>query len=591
MRLRLGMSQSRELKLIMPAGALFPFYAFTFPKLIYLSVETTQEFLINLRGAPILPPTPLQTLQTLNLAFPQSFIVLVSENGVPLLETICPNLRHLRLTKSTKYLTEKQAESLPRRLQNLESLELKQAAGLSNRGYSLSYLHLVDLPASLKVLCIVSGYWKAEEGEEAYARLRWPAGLETLRVGFSNKASALHYFPPCATSIYVEVEDRSENPTTLFETSKLPKTLKRLSLYVSGFILKPDGGYPPELVSLAKTNFHSTTEIEPFRSLPQTVEDFPYIDPVFAEDRLAELLPRLKYLYIPRESPFIPKLPPFLSYLDVAKKVPPKFVTTLPASLTRLTLSGQVMHDLVGLKDATPNLETLRFSYEVLNSRLNLEAANWLPQRLTTLELAMNAFDSRESIAALPQSLTFIFLSVHEGTSELIDDPNIFLHFPPHLKRIYLGLAKRPCLWREWISCMKDRFQVLEELDLTDCERTIPGSSLDFSFLKRLPISLAILRLRTTGDLSKEPDCLKELPKDLGVLFLRPVSFGSTLIVSDENLSALPRNMYYINLWGVSGLTEAVLPLLPPSLTRLTLPVEYSQYYTKWNPEVWRGDV
>jgi hypothetical protein len=330
--------------------------------------------------------------------------------------------------------------------------------------------------------------------------------------------------------------------------------------------------------------------METFKDLPKTVEHFPYIEHLVAEDLLAEYLPRLKYLYISSGSPFIPKLPPFLCQLDITRDVPPKFVSTLPASLTDLNLPGQAIHDLVGLKDATPNLETLRFRDEPVENVLSLEAVNWLPQRLTMLHLAMNAFDSKESIAALPQSLTYISMSVHEGASELVDDPDIFLHFPSGLRRIRLYLTDRPCLWRPWISCMKDRFQFLEEIELSDCEEPFLESSSDFSFFKRLPISLTNLRLFTSGDLTKEPDCLKELPVGLGSLTLQPADHRG-LLASDEIFSELPRNMHYLNLRGVSGLTEAVLPLLPPSLTKFALPITSSEYHTKWHPDLWRGDV
>jgi hypothetical protein len=582
------MSQALDLKLVMPFGAPFPFDAFALPKLRHLSVETVQGLPVALREAPILPSMPLQTLQTLNFAFQQSFTVLVSENGVPLLEAICPNLRHLILLKSANYLTEKQAASLPRRLQNLETLDLRTGSLAINRGPSLSYLHLVDLPASLKNLEIISVKWKAEEGEEAYARLRWPPGLETFRLGFLNRASTLHYFPPCATSIYVDVADHSEVPMTTFETSKLPKTLKRLAVFVPGFFLKPDGIYPPELVSVSTMQL-LYTGIHSFDGLPRTLEQFPDVGPFLAEDRVAEYFPRLKYLYLHRDMSFMPKLPPFLHQLDCDTNLPPNFVSALPASLANLSLNEQSISDLVGLKDATPNLESLRIKYDRLNGILNLKAVNWFPQRLSILQMSMNLFESKESIAALPQSLTFISLSVNEGSSDAIDDPDIFLHFPPQLKRICLYL-NRPCPWRQWISSMEDRYHNLEDIEVSDCEQETSGDSLGFAFLKRLPISLTKLALFTSGNLNMDLDCLKGLPKGMGSLVLQTAHSRCAIFASDENFSALPRKLYYLNLWNISGLSAAVLPLLPPSITNLTLPIDSSEYYIKLHPNIWRGD-
>ena len=62
-RLRVGMSQALDLKLVMPFGAPFPFDAFALPKLRHLSVETVQGLPVALREAPILPSMPLQTLR------------------------------------------------------------------------------------------------------------------------------------------------------------------------------------------------------------------------------------------------------------------------------------------------------------------------------------------------------------------------------------------------------------------------------------------------------------------------------------------------------------------------------------------------
>jgi hypothetical protein len=567
----------------------FPFSLFSWPLISSVQIEPDEYmsyYPLALNHQLPLPLVPVPTLEKLELSFAQSFAILALKDGKPILETIFPNLKFLKLSNSTKLLTVENMKALPR---NLEKLSISSMFSSATRK-SLSCTALEDLPPNLKELSISGSYIGPDPTTKTYNSIKWPVGLVSLRLSVSASQMIFH-LPQTLEYLSMDMGDTNDTAGGEFgiiSTSLLPASLT--SCRIDGFRYNDRHGfksetYPPQLTRLATPIvFHSMAE--ELALLPKSLTDVRLPAAAFQVANIPELLPNLQHVNLVGSSPesYLKNLPPNLRDLYNQKRGSCSLseIPSLPSRLVNL-----------GINISPEEADLRKIPHSVLNLSLSVTGVlspslvELLPPRLTSLSTKLHHYESKEAFSRIPKEIVSLELSInHPCPADLHSDPTLLDHLPPNLNALNLTIGTQGTQFGEWIKSLS-KYPNLTMLFLFVDDNILNDEPWSMDYMRHIPASVVHL-YAPWGSSSLEPEMMAHLSPSLRTLHFSSSS-QSQPVASDQCFANLPKNLTALTLPPkLNGISPDIVHVIPETLLELNLPDTslHSIYYSR---SVWEG--
>jgi hypothetical protein len=574
----------------------FPHSLFSWPHITSVriqEVESASYYPLALNHALPLPLTPVPTLEKLVLTFAQSFSVLVLEDGKPVLETIFPLIKNVKLTNSTRLLNEDHMKALPR---TLEKIALS-AMYCSPRASRLPFSILVDLPPNLRKLSLYVGYIEPEQETKTYNSLKWPVGLRHLHLrlcspqilfcipkGLENLNIEFAYMPETSYSEKLMMNN--------FSSSLLPASLT--ACCIDGFSHNSQEGvksetYPPNLKVLSTQLVFRSLE-EQLVLLPKSLTSIRLPAQVCETIDVPELLPNLEEISIIGGWPkrVWQNLPPNLRNFNNQSDADCLLteIPRLPSRLNRLGIRSSA--EEADFRKIPSSLQTLGIT--IVSGTLSPSLIDLLPPRLTSLTINLQDLESKEVFSHMPKTLLSLELDIKAACpSSLYSDPALLDHVPNKLTVLILTIAIGGTAWSDWIKRLSSNCPSLNALFLFVEDNALDQDPWSMDYMLHIPPGVKELYV-PIGSSPLEPEMMTNLPKGLRTLHFSS-SRHSNAQAGDQCFANLPSTLNsFVLPPNLTGITPNIIDILPVALVYLSLPTPflnlYETYYSRPN---WEG--
>jgi hypothetical protein len=411
-------------------------------------------------------------------------------------------------------------------------LQLKLGAGGGIKQFSIVGIQkwptIVSHFPKLQHLSIVAGITEELKAFRYDSIISLPIELETLKIvarnaefGFcvlplaSHRPSLSHHPQTSVVALdskFPKLQLLQLHGTSLLTYSEfflhLPASLKRLDLHYSGKIANKDLNFLP--TTLEELNVACTARItdKGVSTLPRSLLRLDMWDSSSSGGKLFQHLPRT------------------LVYLNIAnfERISDEYVKNLPPQLEILVCTRDYFLTYKCVRDFPRSLTELHQSF---NTHVNNSSVMDLPPKMTYLDWNMTPNVSASSFPALPRTLKTLLLDRSQDNL----NGGYIQRLPPTLTHLSLG-----------------------------ANSTMNDDSMEF-----LPNT--ITKLIMPSNMALTGASMFILPPKLEYLDLK----ANTAINQDVHLSGLPSTLTAL-LLGAKTFTDAAAPLLPRSLTFLSLP-------------------
>jgi hypothetical protein len=590
------MRSCQSLSFLLDLFVPFPFSAFHFPRLQFLSVTSIHPVPIKLNGILPIPSTPFSPLTELVLSMPQSFIVLAFQGDIPMLEAQLPNLTSLKLINSTKPLSRDHLLAIP---QSLLHLDLRTSERYQFPApVELPCQDLSLFPSSLESLSIHSIKFLIDTTRDDCGAT-FPPQLKHLSMWLFDSPLILKRLPSELENLFIGFKN-SNGPVVTFPMSCLPQSLIHCEVMVldGNFNLVSDGIFPPNLLSL--TSPIEYNHVNELVGLPTSLHYFaspygPAINNIVSAGLINEILPELRALHIlvPKTPDLMTNLPSKLETFQCLADIS-QFAFSFPATLTDLNVpffNGFNMNHL------PRGLKILTFLRHPPRSNFLPQHLDLLPQQLRELTLSVGLISTVESFDHLPQSLEILKLHFPDGMvhENIAMNPNLPRFFPKHIQDLIIVMDHSKTVLYDWL-CNLQHLTQLHSLTVHSFSKIVAFQremNVDNRFFGCLPPSLRTLDVAIATNLSDHVTVLHSLPPKLTYLAIEGLSAYPLVQAINANFSQLPKSLTSIKLRTLYGLNSKVLFLLPPTIAMLyisppNLKQEELDAYYKRN-SIWEG--
>jgi hypothetical protein len=588
----------REVRLLAAPLQKFPLSLFSWPHItsvLIQEVEYASYYPLALNHRLPLPLTPVPTLQKLVLSFAQSFSVLVLKDGTPLLETIFPLIKNIKLSNSTRLLNEDHMKALPRTLEKIRLSSMYCSARANRLPFSI----LDDLPPNLKKLSMYVSYIEPEQETKTYNSVQWPVGLRYLHLRLCSP-QILFCLPRGLEYLNLEFTRTPEtrDPENFVmgdvSTSLLPASL--ITCHINGFRYDSQEGvkseaYPPNLKVLSTQLLFNSHAAEQMALLPKSLTSIRLPAAVFETVNVTELLPNLEEISIVGVWPqrFWQNLPPNLRdfYQQSNESCLLAEIPSLPPRL--INLGVRLSAEEADLKKIPPSVQSLEIT--IVSGTLSPSLVDLLPPHLTSLTINLHACESKEVFSHMPKTLLSLELVVQSACpASLYSDPTLLDQAPSNMTVLILAIAIGGTAWSDWIKRLSSTFPKLDSLFLfLEDEVVQEEEPWPMDFMLHIPPGVTDLYV-PIGNSSLEPGMMTNLPKGL-----RSLQFSSSRRLnpqaSDECFANLPSTLISFALpSNLTGISPNIIDIIPSAVVSLSLPTSFHKLYeTYYSRPIWEG--
>jgi hypothetical protein len=582
----------------------FPFSVFNLfkPRSLAILCNTHASlYPLRLNGAIPLPTAPVSSVSSLTFSFGQSFRVLQLEGGIPLLDRYFPNLKSLHLECSIIFLTQNLMKAVPK---GLEELRLISRYSTSDTP-PMPIAALLDLPPMLRSLHIRSAPIMRDAECADFSGVFWPSQLTLLHLETVDRCIFAH-LPHNLEALTLFLERAQNLSIDPKQPGVFPNSLTHLEIHEFGtpeharLKFRPDL-LPPNL-KVCEVDLDYSAPLSNWHMVPQSITTITLESRILSIGAIPDFFPKLanlefrindsqldirsllthppaqlKEVYCPEACLSEMCLPQNLKYL---------FCRVAPLDLASTTDSLRL-----GTMSHLPRrLISLDFSCVPRNYLFRRDDFERLPKTLESIEFKLRNLFDREALLGIPSILKSILLELPSSRSHALNkDPDLPDLLPSGLTSIRLSTVCLDTAWRRWMLRL-NRFKALSSISILSIGDEEEGEPISLDFIESLPKSLMSLHFPIDGA-QIVPEQLAALPKHLTRLTFT-LDSGHSAKASDACMASLPKTLSYLSLPDrLEGLSQNVVPFLPPSLTRLRLPKpinEAKKLYFLQEPE-WLG--